>query len=200
MNMTPEKPQKSGRALSFIILCLLASGVVRLAIGEQAIAKEVVALADGSVSQVLDHDELAAACAEPPDTALLLQAIQTRQARLDEREARLENRLQALNIAERKIRENTDALLAAEEKLAATLAIADDAAEADLLRLTAVYENMKAGNAARLFSAMAPEFAAGFLGRMRADAAASIMSDLQPENAYAISLILAGRNARAPQQ
>jgi len=139
-------------------------------------------------------------CEAPPDTAQLLAAIQARQGQLDSREAQIEKRLQALAEAERRMRENTAALVAAEQKLAATLAIADQAAEADLTRLTAVYENMKARNAARVFAAMAPEFAAGFLARMRADAAADILSNMEPDAAYAISLIVAGRNARAPRE
>ena len=47
---------------------------------------------------------------------------------------------------------------------------------------------------------MTPEFAAGFIGRMRADAAAAIMAGLSPQAAYTISVILAGRNARAPTE
>ena len=47
---------------------------------------------------------------------------------------------------------------------------------------------------------MAPEFAAGFIGRMRADIAAAIMAGLTPETAYSVSAILAGRNTSAPAQ
>ena len=57
---------------------------------------------------------------------------------------------------------------------------------------------MNAKEASVLFEAMAPEFAAGFLGRMRADAAAAVMAGLEPETAYAISVLLAGRNAAVP--
>ena len=80
------------------------------------------------------------------------------------------------------------------------LAVAEKAAEGDLSRLTSVYEAMKPKDAAALFEAMEPEFAAGFLGRMRPDAAAGIMTGLSPETAYMISVVLAGRNARAPTE
>ena len=46
---------------------------------------------------------------------------------------------------------------------------------------------------------MEPSFAAGFLARMRSDVAAGIMAGLKPETAYTISVILAGRNAKAPK-
>ena len=59
---------------------------------------------------------------------------------------------------------------------------------------------MKAEQAAALFEQMEPSFAAGFLGRMRADAAAAILSGLEPELAYSISVVLAGRNADVPRE
>ena len=90
-------------------------------------------------------------------------------------------------------------LAAAEEKLNETLARADGASEADLTRLTDVYQSMKPKDAAALFATMAPEFAAGFLGRMRPEASAAILSGMSPENAYTISVILAGRNANVPK-
>jgi flagellar motility protein MotE (MotC chaperone) len=79
------------------------------------------------------------------------------------------------------------------------LALADGAAEDDLVRLTAVYEAMKPADAAALFQTMAPEFAAGFLGRMRAEAAAAVISGMTPESAYSISVLIAGRNALVPK-
>ena len=92
------------------------------------------------------------------------------------------------------------ALEMAEESLVSTMARASTASENDLTRLTAVYENMKPKEASALFEEMDPEFAAGFLGRMRPDAAASIMTGLNSGKAYAISVILAGRNANAPSE
>jgi flagellar motility protein MotE (MotC chaperone) len=47
---------------------------------------------------------------------------------------------------------------------------------------------------------MDPVFAAGFLGRMRSDAAAAILAGLPPELAYSISVVLAGRNASVPTE
>ena len=89
---------------------------------------------------------------------------------------------------------------AAEAKLASTLALADNAAENDLARMTSVYENMKPKEAAALFEEMSPDFAAGFLGRMRPDAAAAIMAGLSAPTAYTVSVVLAGRNASAPTE
>ena len=117
-----------------------------------------------------------------------------------EREARLEARLQALALAETAIEEDLARLEQAEAELRATMAAADKAAEDDIGRLTAVYENMKPDEAAALFQLMEPSFAAGFLGRMRSDAAAAILAGLTPDLAYTISVVLAGRNADVPRE
>jgi flagellar motility protein MotE (MotC chaperone) len=90
-------------------------------------------------------------------------------------------------------------LEAMEAKLAATLALADGAAEADVERLTKVYQAMKPKDAAKLFETMSPEFAAGFLGRMPPESAAAILSGMSAESAYGVSVIVAGRNANVPK-
>jgi flagellar motility protein MotE (MotC chaperone) len=79
------------------------------------------------------------------------------------------------------------------------VAVADQAADADVTRLVTMYENMKPKEAAPLFEVMAPDFAAGFLARMRPDAAASVLAGLNPKTAYTISVIMAGRNAGVPK-
>lgn len=197
---TLRKPPFGG-VLGVIILCLVTSIIIRLADPEMALAEEVTALTTHEPDPVETNEPTKAeACIPSENAGEMLRAIRNRQTQLDQREARIEARLQALKIADQKITESTAALVEAEKRLADTLAIADEAAEKDLLRLTAVYESMKAKNAAGLFEAMAPEFAAGFLARMRADAAGDILSNLAPDKAYTISLILAGRNARAPRE
>ena len=113
--------------------------------------------------------------------------------------AELDAREQTLALVEASIAEDLQRLEQAEAELRATMAAADQAAENDIGRLTAVYENMKPKDASALFQAMEPAFAAGFLGRMRPEAAAKILAGLEPQAAYTISAILAGRNARAPK-
>lgn len=46
---------------------------------------------------------------------------------------------------------------------------------------------------------MAPDFAAGFLARMKPETAAAVMASLDPKFAYSVSVIFAGRNAGAPK-
>jgi flagellar motility protein MotE (MotC chaperone) len=103
----------------------------------------------------------------PPPPLALAQALLARETDVARQEAALADRMAALDLAEAAITTRLTELASAEASLKDTLALADGAAENDLARLTAVYESMKPADAAALFTAMAPEFAAGFLGRMR---------------------------------
>lgn len=182
-----------GGALLCLAVFLGGSGVLRFSDGAgAAIARELAAVQDGAAG--------APACTADEDIAMILAALDERERKLDEREAAIEARLATLAEAEAEIELNMARLVEAEAELAQTMAQADEAAEADLGRLTAVYESMKPKDAALLFSQMDVGFAAGFLGRMRPEAAAEIMAGLPPEVAYSVSVVLAGRNANAPTE
>lgn len=185
-------PRRRGRSvLVLIALFLIGSGLLRLGDGTGlAIARELGGL-------------VTAAFAAPPgqtgdpgqDLEPLLEALRVREARLAEAEARLDERSRALSVAEEEVQRGLAALNEAERSLEGLLAVADTAAEKDVATLTSVYEAMKPADASALFDQMDPVFAAGFLARMRADVAAAILAGLPPEKAYALSVVLAGRNA-----
>lgn len=137
--------------------------------------------------------------ADRTEMSNLLAALLKREKRVKEQEKKIEMRSKALAVADEEITKRLAALEQAEGSLRATLSLADGAAENDLARLTSVYESMKPKDAAALFGAMEPDFAAGFLGRMRPDAAASVLAGLPADMAYAISVILAGRNTKVPK-
>ncbi len=175
--------------LPVVILLLVAS------VGTRFSGSAAAALAKGAETLAQNHSEDTHTPA--PDVATLLEALKTRELAVLEREAELDERHAQLQQVEQDLRAQLDELRGAEVALRATIAQADSAAEDDLGRLTAVYENMKPKDAADLFSTMDADFAAGFVARMRPEIAADIMAGLPPENAYAISAILAGRNQNA---
>mgnify|MGYP001818416089 CR=1 FL=1 len=191
---TPPRRRGGRSVLLAIALMLGLSGVLRL--GNEAGS----AFASGSEAIEPDASASEATCTTPDDIAAVLVLLDERETRVATRESDLADRVQALAVAETQIQRNMAALEEAETRLAATMARASTAAEEDLERLTAVYENMKPKQAAPVFAAMDPQFAAGFLGRMRPDVAAAILAGLEPEAAYAISALLAGRNANAPTE
>lgn len=178
-----------------ILGCFFLSGIIRMGAEGVAIAAELPAPPEETV-QV----EPAPMPKEEPEIKSLLDAIRTRQEQLLQREKQIAARQLVLNEVEDRIRVQLNVLVQAEQKLARTLAIADNAAENDLKKLTEVYEKMKPKKAAEIFGAMEISFAAGFLSRMRPDAAAGILSEMSPTGAYSISVVMAGRNANAPTE
>ncbi|MEM9127135.1 MAG: hypothetical protein AAGB28_15210 [Pseudomonadota bacterium] len=183
--------QQRGGVLAVIFLLMLGSAAIRL--GFEA----GPALAKSAEPDVVN----ATASKQPaPDVQVLLTELLRRESRLEQREDALRDREMALKVAENAIETRLATLRDAEDALSQTLALADQAAENDLTRLTDVYQNMKPKDAAALFETMDPTFAAGFLSRMPPDAAAGVLAGLSPEAAYTISVMMAGRNALAPQE
>lgn len=189
--MSARSRRRSG-TLMLLAGLLIASGVVRLGLGaSHAIARETPPAATLVTG---------AGCTPSPDIAEALAALQRREAELDRVARDQATRRRSLDLAQQELTEQIAALQAAEARLRETVALVDNAAERDIDRLVAVYETMKPKQAAELFQQMAPDFAAGFLARMRPEAAAQVMAGLDPAFAYSVSVVLAGRNARAPRQ
>lgn len=189
--------RRRGRGTLLSIIALLV-GSAALRIGLEANAALAQATEPGDPDA--RNQAVAPACSDTDDFDALIAALQTREARVAAREAEIEDRMQALSLADAAIERRLEELTTAEASLRDTITIVETAAEDDLNRLTAVYENMKPAEAAALFETMDPGFAAGFLGRMRPEAAAGIMAGLPPDVAYTMSVMLAGRNAGAPRQ
>ncbi|WP_224824224.1 MotE family protein [Cognatishimia sp. MH4019] len=179
------------RVLLILCFLLLGSALIR--------GVEIAGPAIAAVSERADDTPPEPVAGNPEEDALLA-ALLERDAILKDREQKLEERLAMLNIAEAELTAMIDALDAAEAKLAATIALSETASSDDIALLTKVYQQMKPKDAAAVFEQMTPEFAAGFLGAMKPDGAAAVLSGLSPEKAYAISVLLAGRNAKAPAE
>ncbi|AXT27933.1 hypothetical protein D1823_16000 [Ruegeria sp. AD91A] len=180
-----------GGVLAVISLLMIGSAAIRLGLeAGPALAKPVTP----------EAVENKPAASETRDVQVVLAELLSREKRVKQREDDLRDQEKALEIATQAVETRLTALKDAEDSLRDTLAVADRAAENDLARLTDVYQNMKPKDAAALFETMDPTFAAGFLSRMPADAAAGVLAGLSPEAAYTISVVMAGRNASAPQE
>lgn len=180
-----------GGVLAVIAMLMIGSAVIR--IGFEA----GPALAKGSDAA---PSPTGTSQTNQPGARELLTELLRREDALKKREAALVDKEKALDVADQAIETRLAALQEAEESLRQTLAFAEKAAETDLTRLTDVYQSMKPKDAAALFETMDPGFAAGFLSRMPPDSAAGVLAGLSPEAAYTISVIMAGRNAAAPQE
>ena len=176
-------------ALSSLAACFFVSGLLR--------AGEVVAAlpahGGAGAGQVAEQPQTPVEAAAP-DLGALAAELHRQRADLALREAALEERAQLLEAIEERLRDRLAELTAARAKLAETAALVDDAAGKDVRHLAEMYRQMKPKQAGRIFNAMAPEFAAGFLGQMGAEPAALILANMDADKAYAVSLLLAGRN------
>lgn len=202
---TSRRPRRPRQVLPSLALLFFLAGVIRLGAGigtalaegpDAAAPQPLAALA--STAQAT-QDRTPAGAPDPAGTAEILLQITRREHALREREAALAERTQLLASAEERLTLQIAALEAAERELTATMALADRAAEDDITRMVNVFESMRAEEAARVFTEMDPGFAAGFLGRLRPEAAAAIMAGLEPRQAYLLSTIVAGRNALVPR-
>lgn len=191
-----------GGSLMLIAVLMIASAALRFGLSAPAIAREVADAMPPETETPASPapEDQSSAAAAPADLQVLLSALQERERAIQAREVEIEDRMKALSIADAAIDRKLVALMEAEERLTAALALADGASEGDLSRLTDVYEKMKPKESAALFEQMDPDFAAGFLARMNPQAAAGILAGMQPQAAYAISVVLAGRNAAAPKE
>ncbi|WP_425039979.1 MotE family protein [Primorskyibacter sp. S187A] len=194
MGQAKQLKKRGKGTLAAVAALLILSALVRLGDSAgQAFAREgEVSTSEASQSTTPERTL--------DDISAVLEALKEREERVLASEKKIDRRMAVLAQADAEIQARLEALAAAEASLKETLALADQAAEKDLTRLTAVYENMKPKEAAALFETMDPSFAAGFLGRMKPTAAAGIMAGLQPETAYSISVVLAGRNSEVPTQ
>lgn len=176
-------------ALTTLAICFFVSGLLR--------AGEVVAALpgrdDAGAGQASEHS-LPPGEAGEPDLGTLAAELHRQRADLARREAALEERAQLLDAIEERLRDRLAELAAARNKLAETAALVDDAAGKDVRHLADMYRKMKPKQAGRIFNAMAPEFAAGFLGQMGSEPAALILANMEADKAYAVSILLAGRN------
>ena len=194
---------RPARILPLLAGFFLVAAVLRmLPAVSQALAQDPGAPASQSPSAVTAQALRPAAEGLPdaPADADLSLELRDRARQLAEREAALAEREVLLDAAQTRLADQIAALQSAEAELAATMALADQAAENDILRLVEVFAAMKPEEAAAVFTEMDPQFAAGFLGRLAPESAAAILADLDPRQAYALSAILAGRNALVPRE
>ena len=186
--MTSGATVRAG-ALSLLAACFFASGLLRAGDVVAALPK------DGKAPDRIRAEAPEQAAPMSADAIVgLADELKRQRAALARREAALEEREQLLEGIEARVRERLAELEAVRQRLARAAALVDGAAEKDVARLAEMYRRMKPKEAARIFDAMAPKFAAGFLAEIGPNDAAPILAGMAPEKAYAVSLLLAGRN------
>lgn len=186
-----RKPSRLKRSGILVTLGVIFAASVALRVG-------TLDLSLVSTAQASDPEPVGSVIGPTAPIRAALDEVAALRDRLAAREAVIEDRERAVEAAQTLIEERLAQLEAAEMRLEALIQTSDSAAEADLARLTNVYETMAPEQTAALFSQMDPNFAAGFLTRMTPAASGAVMAELDPTVAYAISIVIATRNAAAP--
>ena len=176
-------------ALTVVLALLMTSGLARFV---------SASLDVGDTAPISGPPSLL--CPPSEEVADLLRQIEARGRDLDAREDSIALREQDIRVAGQEIRASMARLDEARAALEARMYASDAAADEDVARLVTVYEGMKPREAAALFEAMESAFAAGFLSRMRPERAAAVLSRMDSDKAYALSAVIAGRNADAARE
>ncbi|MEZ5892629.1 MAG: hypothetical protein R3C58_05735 [Parvularculaceae bacterium] len=139
---------------------------------------------------------LGAAKAEAPGTCVdgdLAAAVKDRMYALDSRETAISDREAELKTYETQIDKRLAELEKANEDLQKNIRVVQDAKNADIQKLAAIYEGMKPAQAGQIINEMDAKFAAGLLSSMNNEQAALIVANMDAQKAYLVSVILANR-------
>ena len=196
--MSVHRPALQNRPLFLIAGLLFLSALMRFALH----ADDAWAFAQSSPKEQPEEVQERALnfCAQDREPEALILALEEKRQRLAQQEDALRTQELVQKVSIARIKDQLKELEAAETALSDMIARAELAAEKDVSQLIAVYSAMKPKQAALLFEEMDATFASGFLGLMKPRIAADIMADLSPEKAYALSVLLAGRNASVPRR
>lgn len=197
-----KKRSRSAEAISVIIVSLVCSAAMRTInataeAGPDRLEQFVESVEHMRAAQTGESVVAERATAEEA-AGPLLSAIRDREAELSARENALATREAELAALQAHLDHKIQALETSRAALEESLSQVENAQGEDVGHLVEVYEGMKSKKAGAIFDQMTPDFAAGFLGAMRSDRAAGIMSNMSPEKVFAVSVILAGRNAEQP--
>lgn len=200
--MTRRAENRGRSAMLTLACCFLLSAFVRIAEPAIALAMEAPAVVADDTAPETPGETAATGAGGPThsDLAALLASLREREGQLDARAEKIAVKAKVIEAAESKLRDQMTRVEEAEERLKTLLRVADGAAEKDVGKLVSAFETMNEKRAAPIFENMDVVFASGLLSRMADGAASNILGALSPEKAYAITVQIAGQNARAPKE
>lgn len=129
-------------------------------------------------------------------TGMVLQALNAKMAAFEAREQEMTAKESAFMAIEARLKKQLAAVEVAKASLDESLHYRTSVAKEDIAHLTTMYATMKPKQAARIFNEMDPNFAAGFLRKMKGGQAGLILANMKTAQAYQISLIIASKGAK----
>lgn len=193
----PARDRRASYALPAIAVCFLASALARgdvvAQVANKAFEEEPVRMA----AALTHHED--AKNADPCGLSAFAKRLKEREAEFVAREAAINEREAKLEVVTERIRKMMVALDKAKSSLADTVSVVDGAQARDIDHLVTMYSTMKPKKAGLLFNEMDVNFASELLVRTKPEAAALILSNMDADRAFAISVIIAQRNQYAPK-
>ncbi len=177
-------------SLTFGLLVISRAASVSTEIVPQAQAADVSETQQANINTASTNPDMQCL------TGDILETITADMTRLNLRKAEISEREVALSAIEEKLKTQMATIEDANASLQAKIDNMKAVANEDLLHLVGMYQTMKPKQAAEIFNSMDAAFAAGFLREMSSDNAGMIMANMDPQQSYTISVIIAGRNAK----
>jgi flagellar motility protein MotE (MotC chaperone) len=128
----------------------------------------------------------------------VLRQLAKRRTELDAREKALGDREALLRATEQRIAEQVEQMQQLKAEYEQMTTARDEAAEASIRRLVAVYEAMKPDEAARIFETMEGAVLLDVVTRMGERRLAPILAQMSPAKAQALTVAMANRRAVQP--
>ncbi len=199
MSTASPAPQtnRASYALPVIAVCFLASAVLRGEVFAQAAGKAFEDKPKEMAAAVTHFDD--DKNSDPCGLSSVAKRLKEREAEFAEREAKLNEREAKLDVVTERIKKMMAALDKAKASLAKTVSHVEGAQARDIDHLVTMYSSMKPKRAGVLFNEMDVHFASELLVRTKPEAAAYILSNMDADKAFAISVIIAQRNQNAPK-
>ena len=158
----------------------------------QAASKPVAACAQSPA-------DLAREAGVSPGELQALQTLQARRGQLDDREKALDTQLQLLAAAEAKVDAKLNAVSGVKAQIQALLGQADQQQQADVDRLTLVYQKMKPRDAAAVMATLDDRVRVPVAAKMKDSALAAILAQMPTAEAKKLTESLAQRADHAKQ-
>jgi len=189
--------RRASYALPAIAVCFLASALLRGEMVAEVAAKAFEGKPVEMAAAPAHFDETADA--DPCGLSHLATRLKAREEEFARRDAALTEREAKLEVVTERIRKMMAALDKAKASLAKTVTVVDGAQARDIDHLVTMYSTMKPKKAGVLFNEMDVNFASELLVRAKPEAAAMILSNMDADRAFAISVLIARRNQNAPK-
>lgn len=145
-----------------------------------------------------EGSDLLRGCTDVPEAVALAQRLQTRALRIERYLQDKERQRAEMDQAEARLTQVLNQLASQRnaERPSRPDAAAQKDIDEDIIRLVAVYDQMKPADAAMVISNLPPEFAAELLMRVQPENSARIIASVDPNQAAILTSYMGSRRAR----